>query len=507
MRKLYLFATLFGLGIPVTMMADDNDKSEVFSPTDVVFSYSRGGSSGEKCIGVFEGSKTIEGKEYSVFTITPEPFIPGVAAIPMRFDGKRVYGWYGTEADDVATGQEILLYDYEPGVGEKWPGHVFNSFGSGDYSVVQAREVNLFGAKRRVQRIADAYHAEGWLSSPYHNGNCWFYSGGISGDEFVNVECIGNVALDGFYSYPMVLDLPSGYVTPYSPSPLKEVASQDGEYRYTTIGLGVSPGNQIMRENNTWQYYSETPEYEAVHEMTFSGVTERDGKLYGRFYTVRALILDKVTGKLTELVNDDPGARCVLMRENLGEVYVRGLEDAEETLMYDFMLQDGDVFHTGDGDLTVVEMPVTEKDFYPDSMMSHNDTLKTYSFEGMTDRIGVTEYTGLWGNNAGTIVNPMFAGGQFGGVEWPWVPAPDCTLAAQWEMQRAMDEFIRVDIYSNPEALEKVDALGIYSGTDMTVSETDAPRWYTLQGLPVAEPQPGQLLIRIAGDRAEKVMY
>lgn len=34
-----------------------------------------------------------------------------------------------------------------------------------------------------------------------------------------------------------------------------------------------------------------------------------------------------------------------------------------------------------------------------------------------------------------------------------------------------------------------------------------APRWYTLQGLPVAEPQSGQLLIRVAGGRAEKVRY
>lgn len=407
----------------------------------------------------------------------------------------------------------MLLYDFDAKVGEKWGGLIISEIEHGlisvsNRTVAQARDANLFGTAKRVQRVVEPEELNEWLTSPYHNETN-NYKYGSYGEAFVVIEDIGNMTLPGSYAYPVVYELPTMYTGPYETCSLEKVESADGKYTYTHVGLGVSPGNQIMRTGNVWEYYSETPQYEALHSMVFEGTAERDGKLYGRFYTKSAIIRDKATGLLSELVNDDPENRCVLMRENLGEVYVRGLNDADETLMYDFMLQPGDEFQvSGTGEAySVVEMPVITKDFHPDSFSSYNEPLKTYSFAGYEDKMGVTEYTGLWGDNAGTLVNPMFAGGTFGGVQWPWAPAADCTLARQYELLRDNLDLIPNILYINPEAWEKAEALQNSVEVSAVGSDAEAARWYTLQGVPVSAPEHEHIYIRVSGSRAEKIAY
>ncbi len=485
---------------------------------DLVFTYRD--SYNSRVTGAVDGNELIDGKEYYIFRLQPSPedVCLGPDATPIRFDGQRVY-WCATmigQGSESNYHKDLLLYDFDAGVGDKCEATLYDDpydwFPSFHHYriVVQTREAKLFGMSKRVQRIVGDTEEEQWFSSPYQyaTGNFWY---GISGDAFVVIEDIGNVTLSGTYAFPMACVLPTCFVPPFEPCSLEQVASADGKYRYTHTGLGVSPGNQIMRLYNVWEYYSDTPEYEALHEMMFDGTAERDGKLYGCFYTRSAIIRDKATGEVKELINDDPEHRCVLMRENLGEVYVRGLNDEDETLMYDFMLQEGDEFMPGKKGQTlkVVEMPVTYMDFDPDSSFSYDEPVKTYSFEGMTEKMGITEYTGLWGTNAGTLVNPMFAGGSFGGVEWPWVPAADCTLARQYHLLWDYDVLVPYSLYVNPEVWEKAETLK--KSADVSTVGADAETvsvcWYTLQGMPVSTPEHGHIYIRVNGSRAEKIAY
>lgn len=118
--------------------------------------------------------------------------------------------------------------------------------------------------------------------------------------------------------------------------------------------------------------------------------------------------------------------------------------------------------------------------------------------------------------NSLRLSEPWFDGKWFAGSTLR-VSSDDSSIDC-WTVSRMVGDEKYSTVVPGREAeieIPECDALVIvpesYSGVEITeydgLTEGAEPCWYTLQGLPVAEPQPGQLLIRVAGGHAEKVQY
>lgn len=67
----------------------------------------------------------------------------------------------------------------------------------------------------------------------------------------------------------------------------------------------------------------------------------------------------------------------------------------------------------------------------------------------------------------------------------------------------------RLTLYGNLKKVTvEVKGDNDYNGVDAVDAGTDAPaRWFNLQGVEVAEPVPGQILIEVRGDKSRKVQF
>ncbi|MDE7160963.1 MAG: hypothetical protein K2O24_09020 [Muribaculaceae bacterium] len=455
------------------------------------------------------GTVEIEGKTYDIYGVTPwseyEYGCTDYSMPPLLVEGDKVLiRIEGGDLFDFPKGEtrDVLLYDFGYEAGDIYKGFIFDRFQSYfDRQVTHTRRALLFGSEQKVLGVGTSFYEDDLPGSPS------LYWGGKNlhidlGEYFVVVENIGAVTLPGYYNWPAIEDSFVGYQTggsDYWPR-FTGVTTRDGKYSYSRTDLGVRAHNQLVLMDQTWMYYSETPDAEAVHFMSFDGTEERDGNTYRLFSTSKVILKDKATGEIREIVNPDRVANSWLMRENLGEVYVREYNSDTETLLYDFMLQTGQTFGIGGNHELEAIILRDGGDRFPARVSSI--PVKTYSFVGYDAKMGVTEAIGVWGEGAGCIAHPSFADESESAVAWPWGPASDCTLARVEIGSGKTPCYTDTKVYE-----EKVLPLLDYVGVDMTASKAEEARWYTLQGMRVSEPKHGQLLIRVSGGKAEKVRY
>lgn len=424
-------------------------------------------------------------------------------------DGTQVVTHYEKELEYLLF-QDILTYDFgaEKGAAvsqknrytsENEPAHWEDSIEE-PRVVIRDREAELFGETRRVQHISsqwkpsEVYVKYDFIASEY----MW---------SFVQIEDMGAITSPGTFAVPCAYWYHTG-ASEGEGSDIPRfsgVRTRDGKYSYSRMDLGVRSYNQLLDETHIWEYYSETPQTESVHYMSFKGTMERDGENYGIWGTDSVVSRDRMTGVITLSGGRDESAMW-LMRENVGEIFVRGLDDgAPEVKVYDFMLQTGQEFPTTSGgtSLTARIMPVTKLDI-TSARYDTDGMVKTYSFEGMTDVLGITEYIGLWGDGTGHLASPAFMGGCVGYEEGnPLHPAPDCTLSR-------FKNIYGKQYYESPIYTDKVRPLleAAAASVRMTGAEPElTPKYYNLQGQRVTAPAKGDILIRVTGSRRDKVIF
>ncbi len=508
MKRIYLFAVLLAGGIGSPLTALSSAESTDYGPEDFVYKYVNLAND-EVWTDSVCGTKEIEGKFWQVYGVSPQNYyyqeLESDDFPPVRVEGDKVMMWQESEYAWPWTPlepKEVVLYDFSLNKGDSYTGFIYDRFASdAPRRVTATRTVTLFGEEQRVMGVRTLLEGDERPAMVRRNQYGESLGNTDYGLTFVVVENIGAVSLPGYYSWPSVEDT-FVCIPPVDGRPwprFSSVCTRDGKYEYSRVDLGVRAYSQLVSPARTWVYYSETAEAEAAHYMTFGEPEEYDGNMYRPFYASRAIVRDKVTGEVTVMTNPDPAANCVLMRENLGEVYVRGREDESDILLYDYMLQTGQTFPVGEDKALEAVVMHGASDRYPAAI--GGDPVKTYSFAGYEEKMGVTEFIGLWGDGAGCLARPAYMEMPESGVAWPWFPAVDCTLACVQDSQSP------VVLYTNSEAWDKAEALDALAGVAMTGSEAASVRWYTLQGVPVSTPERGQVYIRVSGSRAEKIAY
>ncbi|MDE7408860.1 MAG: hypothetical protein K2N09_02440 [Muribaculaceae bacterium] len=300
-----------------------------------------------------------------------------------------------------------------------------------------------------------------------------------------------------------------------------------------SMAATADSSTKLIREDRVWEYaYRAADEISAydkpgagweIIQMKFDGTEQKDGVDYARFCTKSVQFGTVETSDDSERTwlplnesYDDP--RVYLMREENGKAWTWvepdmrkwDLEGCTETMVYDITARNGETV-----DIVCGIIPFKFCTKVTPTIQASMDYVSSENIEigGESCREVTIDVDNAYFTNVKLIEGVGYAESKKSTgilavpqlIEYDLIAKYPTILLRQYDT----DGNVLYDNTALTKYLLPVPAgLRLSAESSVGIMMQDIPEaWYTLQGVRVAQPQRGELLIRVSGGKAEKIRY